>query len=121
MSVLLIFLVSLTISLDVPLTDAAERGNFAGLVELGGGRKMYLKCSGRGSPTVVLVGGLRASADDWIISDKSKPPVFLRLLSSPAYVHAIVPERLLVKSPAAAIQSRSRAQRRMQLPIYTPC
>ena len=76
MSVLLIFLVSLTISLDVPLTDAAERGNFAGLVELGGGRKMYLKCSGRGSPIVVLVGGLRASADDWIISDKSKPPVF---------------------------------------------
>src|SRR6266516_6291428 len=76
MSVLLIFLVSLTISLDVPLTDAAERGNFAGLVELGGGRKMYLKCSGRGSPIVVLVGGLRASADDWIISDNSKPPVF---------------------------------------------
>ncbi len=65
MSVLLIFLVSLTISLDVPLTDAAERGNFAGLVDLGDGRKMYLKCSGRGSPTVVLVGGLRASADDW--------------------------------------------------------
>ena len=76
MSVLLIFLVSLTISLDVPLTDAAERGNFAGLVELGGGRKMYLKCSGRGSPIVVLVGGLRASADDWSISNKSKPTVF---------------------------------------------
>ena len=62
MSVLLIFLVSLIVSLDVPLTDAAERGNFAGLVELGGGRKMYVKCSGRGSPTIVLVGGLRASA-----------------------------------------------------------
>src|SRR6266576_2145915 len=76
MSVLLIFLVSLTISLDVPLTDAAERGNFAGLVELGGGRKMYLKCSGRGSPIVALVGGLRASADDWSISNKSKPTVF---------------------------------------------
>ncbi len=76
MSVLLIFLVSLTISLDVPVTYAAERGNFAGLVELGGGRKMYLKCSGGGSPTVVLVGGLRASADDWSISNKSKPTVF---------------------------------------------
>jgi pimeloyl-ACP methyl ester carboxylesterase len=37
---------------------------------------MYLKCSGRGSPTVVLVGGLRASAEDWSISDKSKPTVF---------------------------------------------
>ncbi len=37
---------------------------------------MYLKCSGRGSPIVVLVGGLRASADDWSISNKSKPTVF---------------------------------------------
>ena len=75
-SVLLIFLVSLIISLDLPVTDAAERGNFAGSVDIGGGRKMYLKCSGRGSPTVVLVGGLRASADDWDISDKSKLTVF---------------------------------------------
>jgi pimeloyl-ACP methyl ester carboxylesterase len=76
MSVLLIFLVSLIVSLDLPLTDAAERGNFAGLVDLGNGRKMYLKCSGRGSPTVVLVGGLRASADDWSRSNKSTPAVF---------------------------------------------
>ncbi len=76
MSVLLIFLVSLIVSLDLPLTDAAERGNFAGLVDLGDGRKMYLKCSGRGSPTVVLVGGLRASADDWSMSNKSTPAVF---------------------------------------------
>lgn len=76
MSVLLIFLVSLIISLDRPVTDAAERGSFADLVDLGDGRKMYLKCSGRGSPTVVLVGGLRASADDWSISNKSTPAVF---------------------------------------------
>ena len=76
MSVLLIFLVSLIVSLDLPLTDATERGNFAGLVDLGNGRKMYLKCSSRGSPTVVLVGGLRASADDWSMSNKSMPAVF---------------------------------------------
>ena len=55
---------------------STQSGDFAGLVDVGGGRKMYLKCSGRGSPTVVLVGGLRASADDWSISDKSKPTVF---------------------------------------------
>jgi pimeloyl-ACP methyl ester carboxylesterase len=55
---------------------SARTGNFAGLVDIGGGRKMYLKCSGTGSPTVVLVGGLRASADDWNFSDKSKPAVF---------------------------------------------
>lgn len=76
MSVLVIFLVSLIISLDLPVTDAAERGNFGGLVDLGDGRRIYLKCSGRGSPTVVLVGGLRASADDWSISNKSTPAVF---------------------------------------------
>ena len=72
--VLLIAVVLLADSLAVAV--GAETGNFAGLVDIGGGRKMYLKCSGKGSPTVVLVGGLRASADDWDISDKSKPTVF---------------------------------------------
>jgi len=75
-SVLLIVLASLIISLDLPVTDAAEPGNVGGLVDLGDGRKMYLKCSGRGSHTGVLVGGLRASADDWSISNKSAPAVF---------------------------------------------
>jgi pimeloyl-ACP methyl ester carboxylesterase len=63
-------------SLNVAIAHAVERGNFAGLVDIGGGRKMYLKCSGRGSPTVVVVGGLRASADDWSTSNKSTPAVF---------------------------------------------
>jgi pimeloyl-ACP methyl ester carboxylesterase len=54
----------------------ASSSNFAGLVDIGGGRKMYLECRGTGSPAVVLVGGLRASAEDWSISDKSKPAVF---------------------------------------------
>src|SRR5262249_28793126 len=45
-------------------------------VDIGGGRKIYLKCQGTGSPTVVLVGGLRASADDWSVVDKSAPAVF---------------------------------------------
>jgi pimeloyl-ACP methyl ester carboxylesterase len=63
-------------SLNVAIAHAVERGNFAGLVDIGGGRKMYLKCSGRGSPTVVVVGGLRASADDWTTSNKSTPAVF---------------------------------------------
>jgi pimeloyl-ACP methyl ester carboxylesterase len=48
----------------------------AGLVDIGGGRKMYLKCSGTGSPTVVLVGGLRASTDDWSIANNSAHAVF---------------------------------------------
>jgi hypothetical protein len=74
LDVLLVVVVPLVDSLAVAV--GAETGNFAGLVDIGSGRKMYLKCSGRGSPTVVLVGGLRASADDWDISDKSKPTVF---------------------------------------------
>ncbi len=73
---LLIVIVPLIDSLGVAVAQAAENGNFAGSVDIGGGRKMYLKCSGRGSPTAVLVGGLRASVDDWDISDKSKPTVF---------------------------------------------
>jgi pimeloyl-ACP methyl ester carboxylesterase len=73
---LLIIVVSLIEALGMAVAHAAENGNFAGLVDIGGSRKMYLKCSGRGSPTVVLIGGLRASAEDWSISDKSKPTVF---------------------------------------------
>jgi pimeloyl-ACP methyl ester carboxylesterase len=55
---------------------AMGSGDFAGLVDIGGGRKMYLTCRGTGSPTVVLVGGLRASAEDWSVADKSAPAVF---------------------------------------------
>jgi pimeloyl-ACP methyl ester carboxylesterase len=40
-------------------------GNFAGLVSVGGGRKIYLQCRGTGTPTVVLVSGLDAAADVW--------------------------------------------------------
>jgi pimeloyl-ACP methyl ester carboxylesterase len=74
LDVLLIVVVSLVNSHAVAV--GAEIGNFAGMIDISGGRKMYLKCSGRGSPTVVLVGGLRASAEDWTVSDKSKPTVF---------------------------------------------
>jgi len=71
--VLLIAVVLLVNSIG--MAAGAQTGNFAGLIDTGGGRKMYLKCRGKGSPTVVLVGGLRASADDWDIS-KSNPAVF---------------------------------------------
>jgi pimeloyl-ACP methyl ester carboxylesterase len=37
---------------------------------------MYLECRGVGSPTVVLVAGLKASAQDWRIADRSAPAVF---------------------------------------------
>jgi pimeloyl-ACP methyl ester carboxylesterase len=40
--------------------------SFAGLLDIGSGRKMYLECRGSGSPTVVLVSGLDSAADVWI-------------------------------------------------------
>jgi hypothetical protein len=40
-------------------------GNVAGLVEIGGGRKMFLECRGSGSPTVILESGYRNDAKIW--------------------------------------------------------
>ena len=39
--------------------------DLASLVDIGGDRKMYLECQGKGSPTVVLVSGFRGAHDDW--------------------------------------------------------
>ena len=64
-------------------TVAAAPGNtelassdFSGRVDIGNGRKMYLECRGVGSPTVVLIAGLKASAGDWDIAEKGAPTVF---------------------------------------------
>ena len=38
---------------------------FAGLVDIGGGRKMQMVCDGVGAPTVVLVSGKGNGADTW--------------------------------------------------------
>src|SRR5215207_7249321 len=43
----------------------AASGDFGGLVEIGGGRRMYLECRGEGSPTVVLEAGYRNNAEVW--------------------------------------------------------
>jgi pimeloyl-ACP methyl ester carboxylesterase len=49
-------------------------------VDIGGGRRMYLECAGTGSPTVVLVSGLRGSAQEWNTTESTAtppaPPVF---------------------------------------------
>jgi pimeloyl-ACP methyl ester carboxylesterase len=41
----------------------ANSGTFAGQVDIGGGRKLYLRCAGRGSPTVILESGIHDSSD----------------------------------------------------------
>ena len=73
------YLILLFVPLVAALTPAAAHApsaDFAGLIDIGGGRKMYLECRGAGSPTVVLVAGLKASAEDWSIAGKSAPAVF---------------------------------------------
>jgi pimeloyl-ACP methyl ester carboxylesterase len=52
---------------------AADAGS---LVDIGGGRKLYLDCRGTGSPTVILVSGYNGSADDWDFAEPPRPTVF---------------------------------------------
>jgi pimeloyl-ACP methyl ester carboxylesterase len=59
-----------------PLPALAQSNDFAGLVDIGGGRKMYLECRGTGAPTVVVVAGAKASADDWTVSAPGSINVF---------------------------------------------
>jgi pimeloyl-ACP methyl ester carboxylesterase len=42
-----------------------SQGDFSGLIDIGGGRHIYLECRGAGSPTVVLEAGYRSSARVW--------------------------------------------------------
>ena len=46
-------------------TPVAASGDFTGLVDIGGGRKMYLMCRGQGGPTVILEAGYGNDADAW--------------------------------------------------------
>ena len=56
----LLLLALLVTALDPAVAHATQSRDFAGLVDVGGGRKMYLECRGIGSPAVVFVAGLRA-------------------------------------------------------------
>jgi pimeloyl-ACP methyl ester carboxylesterase len=40
-------------------------GDFTGLVDIGGGRRLWAECRGEGSPTVILEGGAGNDADSW--------------------------------------------------------
>lgn len=44
---------------------SAADGRFAGLVDIGGGRRLFLECRGAGSPTVILEAGYRNNAEIW--------------------------------------------------------
>jgi len=59
-----------------PAASATSGADFAGLVDIGGDRLLYLECRGTGSPTVVLVSGLDAAADLWNRDEQPAPKVF---------------------------------------------
>lgn len=45
-------------------------------VDIGGGRHLYLKCAGSGTPTVILESGFRNNSDVWTVSTDKKPSIF---------------------------------------------
>ena len=57
---------------------SAALDDFAGLVELPSGRKIYLECRGEGSPTVILESGGGLAASQWSVLAPGSPltPVF---------------------------------------------
>jgi pimeloyl-ACP methyl ester carboxylesterase len=48
--------------------DSGDNKDFAGPVDIGEGRRIYMECRGQGSPTVVFVGGADDRADTWSIT-----------------------------------------------------
>jgi pimeloyl-ACP methyl ester carboxylesterase len=52
-------------SADPPASATGAQGDFAGLVKIPDGRRLYLECHGSGGPTVVFEAGLRSRGDIW--------------------------------------------------------
>lgn len=64
-------------------------GDFAGPIEIGNGRHLYLECRGRGSPTVILESGYHNSSDPWSLSDVLAPAVGPGVLPALADDHRV--------------------------------
>ena len=99
-----LLLAALVMALDPAAAHAAQTGDFTGLVDIGGGRKMYLECRGVGSPTVVLVAGLRGSAEDWNIAAKPGPRVFPEVGRNEKRQACFCPNRIFRETPRAISQ-----------------
>ena len=68
--------VPLATALDPPSARAADSQDFAGLVDIGGGRKMYLDLSRHRLPDRRVGSWPSGSAEDWNIAEKPGPIVF---------------------------------------------
>ena len=57
--------------------NSGHAKDFSGLVNIGGGREMYMECQGTGYPTVVFVAGAQDRAETWSTTkDPSEQAVF---------------------------------------------
>jgi len=54
-------------------TSAGRSGDFAGVVDIGEGRGLYLECHGSGAPTVIFQSGFSNAGDIWYQTN-TKPP-----------------------------------------------
>lgn len=67
----------------------AAGGEFAGPIDIGNGRHLYLKCLGKGGPTVILESGYHNSSDPWNQSDAAAPATGPAVLPSLAADHRV--------------------------------
>lgn len=91
-------------------------GDFASLVDIGGGRKLYLECRGSGGPTVVLEAGYRSPATVW--TDDLIEPGSNRTMVLPgvaAFTHVCAYER-----PGTDIVLDGRLQPSRSTPVPMP-
>ena len=59
-------------------STSAASGDFAGLVDIGGGRRMFFQCRGQGGPTVVLISGGGNTGGAWtVLPEGVSPPAVL--------------------------------------------
>jgi hypothetical protein len=98
-----LLLVPLVTALDPLAAHATQGGDFAGLV--GDGRKMFLECRGLGSPTVVLVAGLRGSAEDWNTAAKPGPRVFPKVAQFTRVWSDPIPQPTMVGTAVADLHT----------------
>jgi pimeloyl-ACP methyl ester carboxylesterase len=68
---------------------AGASGDFAGPIEIGNGRHLYLECHGKGAPTVVLESGYHNSSDPWSYSDAAAPATGPAVLPALAADHRV--------------------------------
>ena len=59
-----------------PPDTTVRQPDVAGTFDVGGGRKMYMQCSGQGSPTVILISGGGIAGDVWDSPLGKQPTVY---------------------------------------------